>query len=59
MKKKNTSMSDADEVVKLTEYSADQKNSDARGGNAGDHDEPEDDDRRGPGGGQRVQCQQQ
>lgn len=58
MKKKNQKMSDASEVCKLIPYSADQKNTDARGGDKGDHDEEEDDPRSG-GGGQRVQCAQQ
>ena len=54
MKKKNARMSDASEVVNLIPFSADQKNTDPRGGSKGDHDEEEDDDPRMRGGGQRV-----
>jgi DnaJ family protein A protein 2 len=58
MKKKNAKMSDASEVCKLIPYAAELKNTDARGGSKGDHDE-EEDDPRSRGGGQRVQCAQQ
>jgi len=61
MKKKNEKMVATQEVAKLIPYSADQKNTDARGGARADHEEDEDDEMRGPGGarGQRVQCAQQ
>ena len=59
MKKKNEKMADSEEIVKVIPYSADQKNTDARGGSKGDHDEEEEDDPRRAGGGQRVQCAQQ
>ena len=46
-----------EETITLKAYSKEDKNSDARGGRKGDHDEEEDDDPR-MGGGQRVQCNQ-
>lgn len=57
MKRKNQGMADDDEINKLIPYSADQKNTDPRGGCKADHDEEEDDDPRMRGG-QRVQCHQ-
>lgn len=59
MKKKDANMSSAEEVVRLVPFSADQKNTDARGGTTADHDDEEGDDPRRAAGGQRVQCQQQ
>ena len=55
MKRKNTGMADSNETFKLIPYNADQKNTDARGGSKGDHDEEDDEDPR-TGAGQRVQC---
>ena len=48
-------MADSNETFKLIPYDADQKNTDARGGSKGDHDEEDDEDPR-TGAGQRVQC---
>jgi hypothetical protein len=55
MKRKNTGMADSDETFKLIPYASDQKNTDARGGSKGDHDEEDDEDPRTRAG-QRVQC---
>jgi len=52
-------MTDSEEVCKLIPYAADQKNSDARGGQAADHDEENDEDDPRSRGGQKVQCAQQ
>lgn len=59
MKKKNQEMSDSDEICKMIPFSKDQKNTDARGGEAADHDEENDEDDPRSRGGQKVQCAQQ
>jgi len=52
-------MSDSDEICKMIPFSKDQKNTDARGGEAAYHDEENDEDDPRSRGGQKVQCAQQ
>lgn len=54
--KKDVKMDTATEECLIIDYDKSQKNPDARGGSRGDHDEEEDEDPRGRGGAQRVQC---